>query len=149
MNRLHLLLAAASVLALAACAPALKPGGPAATPGTLTAPPQSTAAPTGQSGTTATEQSEDPIVGPDGTVWLKTGVKSERYRADADDCFSFARAQVDRDERFENDAGAAISDSSGGNGLKELRQRMSQFERQNRLPRLFGQCMEAKGYTRG
>ena len=149
MNFPHLLLAAASVLALAACAPGPKPAVSAGPSDSLAAPPQPGAAPTDRSSTAAPGQSEAPIVGPDGTIWLKSGEKSERYQEDADNCYSFARARVDRDARLESDAGAAISDFSTGTGLRELRQRMNNFERENRLPRLFGQCMEAKGYTRG
>jgi len=148
MNLLRLLLAAASVLALAACAPAPKPAVSVSTSNALTAP-QIGAAPVEQSSTAAAGQSDSPIVGPDGAVWLKSGEKSERYRDDADNCFSFARARVDRDARFESDASAANSDFGGGTGLRDLRQRMNNFERENRMPRLFGQCMEAKGYTRG
>jgi len=167
MRHISLLLAAASALALAACAPTTKSRDSALPPPTeigSTAPAQSAGTdfgantggtyPYGKAGgvqtSNATTGREDAtITGPDGTIWLKPGTANERYQADADDCYSYARAQTDHDARIESDAGAAFKDSTGGSGVIELRQRMSQFARTNRLPRLFGQCMEAKGYTRG
>ena len=168
MSHIRLLLAAASALALAACAPTGKssPSVPPPSP-TLTdsaAPAQSAGTGFGtnsggtypygsadrvQTSNAGTGQEDPTVTGPNGAIWLKPGTTNQRYRADADDCYSYARAQTEHDARMESDAGAAFSDSTGGIGVVELRQRMNNFARTNRLPRLFGQCMEAKGYTRG
>ena len=167
MRHISLLLVAASALALAACAPTTKSRVSAPAPPTTidsTASAQSAGAdfsantggtyPYGKTGGVQTSNAsagrEDPTTtGPDGAIWLKPDTANERYQADADDCYSYARAQNDHDARIESDAGAAFDDSTAGSGVIQLRQRMNQFARTNRFPRLFGQCMEAKGYTRG
>lgn len=167
MRHIPLLLAAASALVLAACAPIATSRVSAPPPPTAidsAASAQSAGSdfgvntggtyPYGSAGGVQTGNAsagrEDPTtIGPDGAIWLKPGTPNERYRTDADDCYSYARAQTDHDARIESDAGAAFNDSTGGSGVIQLRQRMNQFARTNRLPRLFGQCMEAKGYTRG
>jgi hypothetical protein len=167
MSHFRLLLAAASVLALAACAqtpptPASALPPPATAPST--APASSAAGDAGsnsggtypygsaaavQTGTAETAPDSDAIVGPGGAVWQKSGTANERYRADADDCHGFALAQINHDAQIESDADAAFGDRLGNTASTALRQQMSQYGREQRLPRLFGQCMEAKGYTRG
>ena len=97
----------------------------------------------------ATTPEAEAVPGPDGTVWIKPGMTSERYRADADNCYRFARGRVAHDARIEQDASAAFDRSSDGLGLSALRERMQGFERDQSLPRLFGDCMESKGYTGG
>ncbi len=165
MRYFSLLLAAAAVLALAACTPAAKSGvsaPPTAIDSSESAQPAGPDSgansggtyPDGNAGgaqsTAAGSGPEDAtFTGPDGAIWLKPDTPNERYRSDADDCYSYARAQTDHDARIESDTNAALHDTTGGIGVVELRQRMNQFARTNRLPRLFGQCMEAKGYTRG
>jgi hypothetical protein len=167
MNHIRLLPVVVFTLALAACAPPAKPR--------ISAPPPPTAIdstgsaqsagtgfgansggtyPYGSAGGVQTSNASDgqedgTVTGPNGVIWLKPGTANARYRADADDCYSYARAQTDHDARIESDSRAAFNDSTGGIGVVELRQRMNHFARSNRMPRLFGQCMEAKGYTRG
>ena len=155
----RLLLAAASVLALAACTPA--PSTPtSALPPPATAPSASAAgnvggtypygsAPTVQTGNAEAAQDSGTVVGPGGAIWLKSGTANERYRSDADDCYGYAQAQINHDARIESDADAAFGDRARNTASVALQQQMSQFGRDKRLPRLFGQCMEAKGYTRG
>lgn len=159
----RLLLAAASVLALAACAPA--PSAPtSALPPPATAPSASAAgtvganaggtypygsAPAVQTSTAEAAQDSGTVVGPGGAIWLKSGTANERYRSDADDCYGYAQAQIDHDARIESDADAAFGDRARNTASVALQQQMSQFGRDKRLPRLFGQCMKAKGYTRG
>jgi len=169
MSHIRLLLAAASALALVACAPTAKKTDLSVLPPPETidgaASAQSAGADFGantggtypygsandvQTSNAGTGREDATISGPDGTIWLKPDVANESYRIDADNCYSFARAQIAHDARIESDAGAAINDSTGGGiGLVQLRQRMNQYARSNRVPRLFGQCMEAKGYSRG
>jgi hypothetical protein len=88
------------------------------------------------------------VHGPDGSVWIKPGATTERYRADVDSCYAYAQAQIAHDARIESDSGAAFPDANDGFGLSALRGRMSNFERANRRPVLFSKCMEAKGYIR-
>jgi hypothetical protein len=174
MSHIRLLLAVASALALAACAPSASksdlsnpsPPAPTATPAVISgaASAQSAGAdfganadgtyPYGQASGVQTSNAgsgrdDTTVSGPDGTIWLKPGAANETYRRDADSCYSFARAQNAHDARIESDSRAAFRDTTGGIGLVQLRQRMSQFARSNRMPRLFGKCMEAKGYSRG
>lgn len=166
MSPFRLLLAAVAVLGLAACAPTAKSdisAPPASAPLDAAAPapppgaevgadiggtdPYGSAggAPTGNAGAGAEDAT---ISGPDGTIWLKPGAARDAYRNDADNCYGYARAQTENDARIESDSGAALRDSTGGIGVVELQQRMNQYARGNRMQRLFGQCMEAKGYSR-
>ncbi|MHA1599807.1 MAG: hypothetical protein ACTSW2_03190 [Alphaproteobacteria bacterium] len=167
MSHFRLLLAAASALALAACAPTGKsriaaPLPPTTTDSAVSA--QSAATdigantggtyPYGNAGGVQTSnagagQNARTSTGPDGAIWLKPDTPNARYRTDADNCYSYARAQTNHDARIESDSVAAFQDTTGGIGVIELQQRMNQFARKNRMPRLFGKCMEAKGYTRG
>ncbi len=166
-----LLVAAACALALSACASA-----PPA-PKTSVPPPSATAgldqpAATGGSvygaantggtypyGTTqtagngATQQAaadatdEIVVMGPDGTVWIRSGAVDARYQSDVDSCYAYARGQVAHDARIESDVGAAFQSEAGGLGLAALRGRMNNFERTRRVPSLFRSCMVAKGYS--
>ena len=172
MRHIRLLLAVASALALAACAQTAPKStfsvAPPSAAVNAVASPQSAGAdlstntggtyPYGQAIDTQTSnanagasagQDYPTVPGPDGAVWLKPDAANETYRMDADSCYSFARAQLDHDARIERDAGAATRDSTAGIGLVQLQRRMNQFARSNRVPRVFSQCMEAKGYTRG
>jgi hypothetical protein len=167
MVHFRLLLAATFVLALAACAPA-KPISSSALPPPASAQdtaPSASAAPDAgsnsggtypygsatavQTGNAAAAQDSGTVVGPSGAIWLKSGTANERYRSDADDCYGYAQAQINHDARIESDADAAFGDRARNTASVALQQQMSQFAREKRLPRLFGQCMEAKGYTRG
>lgn len=167
MSQVRLLLAAAAALALVACAPT-----PRSTPSELVTPPATAGeAPaqagagepgpnsggtypygspsTVQTGNAEAGQENATVTGPGGSIWLKPGTTNERYRADADDCYSYAQAQIANDARIESDANAAFSETPGSITSTALRRQMSQFARDRSLPRLFGECMEAKGYTRG
>jgi hypothetical protein len=88
------------------------------------------------------------VMGPDGTVWIRSGASDARYRADVDSCYAYAQAQVAHDVRIESDVSAAFQSETGGLGLAELRGRMNNFERTRRVPSLFNSCMVAKGYSR-
>ena len=166
MSHFRLFLAAASALALAACAPAAKyrTSAPPPTPVNSAGSTQSAGTdigansggtyPYGSAGGVQTSnagvgQDARTTTGPDGAIWLKPDTPNARYRTDADNCYSYARAQTDHDARIESDSGAAFRDATGGIGVVELQRRMNHFARTNRMPRLFGKCMEAKGYTRG
>lgn len=168
----RLSLAAAVLAALAGCSGGYAPRGAAPAPEAKAAPPP--ASTSGDSGygaantggtypygavppagaeapaTTESPGAEEGIVvhAPDGSVWVKPGATTERYRADVDSCYAYAQAQVAHDARIESDAGAALPDGNDGFGLSALRGRMSNFERTNRRPALFSNCMEAKGYIR-
>ncbi len=165
MTRFQLsLIAAAAVLALAACstfpsapktsvaqppsatAPA-QPGAPASPPGGTY--PYGTVLTT-EAGPAQQANARDEIVvtGPDGTVWIQPGTTSQRRRGDADSCYAYARGQVAHDARIESDVRMAFQSEAGGLGLADLRSRMSYFERTRRLPTLFNNCMVAKGYSR-
>ena len=87
-------------------------------------------------------------MGPDGTVWIRSGAVDARYQSDVDSCYAYARGQVAHDARIESDVGAAFQSEAGGLGLAALRGRMSNFERTRRVPSLFRSCMAAKGYGR-
>lgn len=168
MSHIRLLLAVASALALTACAPTEKSRfsglapAPAANYSAEPAQPAGAGLGTDTVGTypdgnadgvqtsNAGAGREAPTTtGPDGTIWLKPDAANETYRIDADSCYSYALAQTNHDARIESDAGAVFNEPAGGIGLVQLRRRMSNFARTNRIPRLFGDCMEAKGYTRG
>jgi hypothetical protein len=88
------------------------------------------------------------VVGPDGTVWLRDAADDTAYQGDVDSCYAYARGQVAHDARIERDVASAFDSGAGGFGLTELRGRMSNFERGNRMPALFSSCMMAKGYNR-
>lgn len=130
------LFAATAAWALAACTPAPRTEAPPPEPVAEAAP--APAAPEGEG---------IELRAPEGTEWVKPGVTSERYRADVDDCYSYAQAQIARDVRIESDSRAAFEGSPSGLGLNELRGRMSDFERRKRRLSLFNNCMVAKGYT--
>ncbi len=156
-----LLIAAACAFALSACAsapsaPKTEVPLPSATAGadtsaaaratTYGADPK---ADTGVAQQANAQSSEEIIVmGPDGTVWIRSGAADTRYQSDVDSCYTFAQARVDHDERIESDVSAAFQTEAGGLGLASLRGRMNNFERSRRRPSLFNSCMVAKGYSR-
>ena len=88
------------------------------------------------------------VMGPDGTVWLRSIPSDAAYQGDVDSCYAYARGQVAHDVRIESDVGAAFQSEAGGLGLAALRGRMNDFERSRRMPSLFNSCMTAKGYSR-
>ncbi len=85
------------------------------------------------------------VMGPDGTVWIRSGAVDARYQSDVDSCYAYARGQVAHDARIESDVGAAFQSEAGGLGLAALRGRMNNFERTRRVPSLCSSCMAAKG----
>ncbi len=87
-------------------------------------------------------------MGPDGTVWIRSGAVDARYQSDVDSCYAYARGQVAHDARIESDVSAAFQSEAGGLGLAALRGRMNNFERTRRVPSLLSSCMVAKGYSR-
>ena len=96
---------------------------------------------------TAEPAEEIVVMGPDGTVWLRSVPSDTAYQGDVDSCYAYARGQVAHDVRIENDVGAAFQSEAGGLGLAALRGRMNDFERSRRMPSLFGSCMTSKGYS--
>ncbi len=96
---------------------------------------------------TAEPAEEIVVMGPDGTVWLRSVPSDTAYQGDVDSCYAYARGQVAHDVRIENDVGAAFQSEAGGLGLAALRGRMNNFERSRRMPSLFGSCMTSKGYS--
>lgn len=166
MNILKPLLAVAAASALAACSYSFQggdapsralapPAQPAATGtasfsgantggtypyGTATSVPLDTAA--------GSEQEGIVLMDPEGNVWVSSDMTNERYRTDVESCYSYAQARVDHDARIEIDVNAAFQTSARGFGLRELRGRMNNFERTQRRPVLFSNCMVAKGYAR-
>ncbi len=88
------------------------------------------------------------VMAPDGTVWQRAGGENATYRSDVDSCYAYAHGQVAHDVRIESDVASAFDFDAGGFGLAELRGRMNNFERGNRVPALFSSCMTAKGYNR-
>jgi hypothetical protein len=88
------------------------------------------------------------VMGPDGTVWLRSAGENPAYRGDVDSCYAYARGQVEHDRRIESDVASAFDTDGDGFGLAALRGRMSDFERSNRVPVLFSTCMSSKGYNR-
>ncbi|MFQ6018401.1 MAG: hypothetical protein ACE5KF_09405 [Kiloniellaceae bacterium] len=82
-----------------------------------------------------------------GTPGASPGATAEPYRADIEGCDIYARAQIDHDARIERDMGAAFDSSDAGLGLTALRGRMRTFEQSHRRPRLFIDCMKAKGHV--
>ena len=112
--------------------------------GTATSTPLDTAAGSEQ----GSEQDGIVLMDPEGNVWVRSDTADERYRADVESCYSYAQARVDHDARIESDVNAAFQTSARGFGLRELRGRMSNFERTQRRPVLFSDCMVAKGYAR-
>ena len=88
------------------------------------------------------------IMGPDGTVWLRAVDDNPAYRNDVDSCYAYARGQVDHDVRIESDVASAFDSDDAGFGTIALRERMNDFERGNRVPVLFSSCMSSKGYNR-
>ncbi len=88
------------------------------------------------------------VMGPDGTVWLRAEDEDPAYRGDVDSCYAYARGQVDHDVRIESDVASAFDSNDAGFGTIALRERMNDFERRNRVPVLFSSCMSSKGYNR-
>ncbi len=141
MNILKPLLAGAAALTLAACSYSFQGG--AATGGTYayrTATPLATAA--------GSEPDGIVLMDPEGNVTVGSGRTDGRYRADVESCYTYAQARIDHDARNEDDVNAAFQTSARGFGLRELRGRMNNFERTQRRPVLFSNCMAAKGYAR-
>ncbi|MFQ5773523.1 MAG: hypothetical protein ACE5GS_03300 [Kiloniellaceae bacterium] len=132
-----LLLASVAGLALGACAPSPRPGPP---PSPVQAQPEA--------GAPVPQEEGVVLRGPEGSEWVKPGVTSARYRADVESCYSYAQAQIAHDVRIESDSSAAFETFPSGLGITELRGRMREFERTNRRPILFTNCMVAKGYSR-
>ncbi len=166
MNFLKPLLAVAAASALAACSysfqssdapsPALAPPAQPAATGATSATgansggtyPYGTATSVPLDMAAGSEQEGIVLVDPEGNVWVGSGRTDERYRADVESCYNYAQARVDHDARIESDVNAAFQTSARGFGLSELRGRMSNFERTQRRPVLFTNCMVAKGYAR-
>ncbi len=167
MNLLKPLLAAAAALALAACSSYTFQGAVAPSPAVATsvqpaAPGTASLGAANSGGTypygTATSVPLETAAGsepegivlmdPEGNVSVGSGRTDGRYRADVESCYTYAQARIDRDARIEDDVNAAFQSSARGFGLRELRGRMNDFERTQRRPVLFTDCMAAKGYAR-
>ncbi len=88
------------------------------------------------------------LLDPEGNVTVGSWQTDGRYRADVESCYTYAQARIDHDARIEDDVNAAFQTSARGFGLRELRGRMNNFERTQRRPVLFTNCMAAKGYAR-
>lgn len=82
------------------------------------------------------------------TGWIKAEATPEQHKADIEDCYRYAWAQVDHDIRIESDRSAAASDSDFGVGFTDLTARMNVYEHRQRRTELINDCMEAKGYER-
>lgn len=152
-NLLRVLLAG---LALSACSGQAKlgvsPPAPPAAPAPLTSPapilaPAPALAPAPEGTAPPDEGGKVVVSGPDGAVWTKSGATADRIRADMDNCFSYARAQIAHDVRIEEQPPSTFDTSFGGLGLIELQSRMNAFERNRRTPALVSACMRAKGYA--
>jgi hypothetical protein len=88
------------------------------------------------------------VIGPDGTVWLRAEEEDPAYRGDVESCYAYARGQVEHDVRIESDVASAFDTDGDGFGLAALRGRMNHFERTNRVPELVSSCLSSKGYSR-
>jgi hypothetical protein len=88
------------------------------------------------------------VIGPDGTVWLRVEEEDPAYRGDMESCYAYARGQVEHDVRIESDVASAFDADEALFGMIALRERMNEFERGNRVPDLVSSCMSSKGYSR-
>ena len=132
-----LLVVSAFALVLAACAPAPK-----------SPPPSAPSKPSTMAPAPATSQPGVVLLAPDGTAWVKEGTPDQRTQAEIDDCYRYARAQIDHDVRVESDSQAAFESFPSGLGWTELQNRQRRFEQDNRRAVLFSNCMVARGYVR-
>ena len=97
----------------------------------------------------AAEPAPARVSGDGTTVWIKEGVEDSQRRADIDDCYGYAKAQVRRELRIQEDRVAAGRTSGIGGEEKFFRARMDRFETGRQFEILFGRCMRAKGYNQG
>ena len=81
--------------------------------------------------------------------WVKPDTSREDVKGDLKDCWTVARAQVARDQRIDDDIGAASADTAGGSqGTRELQQAMTEFGYKRRKQAIVVECMKEKRYTR-
>ena len=134
-----------AALALAACASDLRPhraAPPPPGPGPGLSQPQAPAggAPPSRSASESAQTGES---------WRKSGASRAQQRADTEDCYSYAWAQVDNDIRIDNDIAAARGqDFTGQAEVLGLTRRVDDFYYKRQRSVLFEDCMNDKGYSR-
>lgn len=105
-----------------------------------------------RSSTAASAATSSPALGeetlPTLTGWIKAEATPKQHKADIEDCYRYAWAQVDHDLRIESDRSAASVDSDFGTGFTDLTARMNLYEHRQRRTELIHDCMEGKGYER-
>ncbi len=80
--------------------------------------------------------------------WDKPGVSDKQRQADAESCYTFARATIEHDIRIDRDRTTGLLDQDRGYGDVTLRQRMRRFSHGSQQTRLMNDCMTRKGYQR-
>jgi len=77
----------------------------------------------------------------------QTGLSSERKQADTEACYRFARAQVDKDIRIDDDIASARGDAfSQHSRLIDFNRRVDSFYYEKQRTVRFENCMRSKGY---
>lgn len=145
------LLAAALLLALAACESQPFPGvDPTPPRGQPAGPPPSNSGLTEETTVVTTTTIEEPggTVVEEEEIEEETtpAVTAEQRQADIADCYAYAWSQVKFDEQVQNDTGY-LSESSVNPGLTVFTKRLDNYGNEKRRGELFDSCMESKGYT--
>lgn len=132
MKKLTFLLPAALLILLSACG-------------------SSDPAPSGLPSATAPAGETSPLlsVPPEALVWSQPGVADARRQDDIESCYAFSRARVRSNRQIDQDISGNLSQSGSYNVARQFQGRLDDFEARNRESRLFGDCMESKGYVQG
>ena len=108
--------------------------------------------PEGEAADGESAEGAGPVVykGPDGTTWRVSKKTDEAtYQADIEDCYGYAVAQVQRDQRIDDDRKAGLTTLGHNPRFDSVkRKNTDQYEQRNRRGALLTECMEAKGYDR-
>ncbi len=95
----------------------------------------------------ATAQEAVIIAIPADSGWDNPEVPLTRRQTDIEACYSYAAAQVARDDQIDYDRQQIRDDGDDVLGLTTLTQRMDFYSQPRRRDSLFGTCMRAKGYV--
>lgn len=83
-----------------------------------------------------------------GGEWTQPEVSSERKQADTEDCYRYARAQVNNDIRIDDDIASARGvEFSQFARLTDLNKRVDSFYYEQQRGSRFESCMRSKGYA--
>lgn len=80
--------------------------------------------------------------------WHKSGITPERQQADIEACYTYSRAQVDKDIRIDEDINAARDDAFSLRSREpDLKRSADSFYYRRQLGLRFEECMKSRGYS--